>query len=62
MYKQRPDTGFRKYMYVNYMICKAFNNTYKLLLIKIFRQFYVFMNRIKNCLIGHVIQIRVTKH
>ena len=25
-----PDTGFRKYMYVNYMICKAFNKAYKL--------------------------------
>ena len=25
-----PDTGLRKYMYVNYMICKAFNKAYKL--------------------------------
>ena len=25
-----PDTGFRKYMYVNFMICKAFNKAYKL--------------------------------
>ena len=24
------DTGFRKYMYVNYMICKGFNKAYKL--------------------------------
>ena len=23
-----PDTGFRKYMYVNYMICKVFNKAY----------------------------------
>ena len=25
-----PETGFRKYMYVSYMICKAFNTAYKL--------------------------------
>ena len=29
MYKV-PDTSFRKFMYVNYMICKAFNKAYKL--------------------------------
>ena len=28
IYKE-PDTGFRKYMYVNYMICKSFNKVYK---------------------------------
>ena len=25
-----PETGFRKYMYVKYMICKAVNKAYKL--------------------------------
>ena len=25
-----PNTGFRKYMYVNYMICKAFIKAFKL--------------------------------
>ena len=25
-----PDTDFRKYIFVNYMICKAFNKAYKL--------------------------------
>ena len=25
-----PDTDFRKYMYVNYLICKAVNKAYKL--------------------------------
>ena len=25
-----PDTGFKKYMYVDYVICKTFNKAYKL--------------------------------
>ena len=29
LYKE-PNTGFRKYMYVNTMICKTFNKAYKL--------------------------------
>ena len=36
IYKE-PNTGFRKYMYVNYMVCKAFIKAYKLQLIKYFR-------------------------
>ena len=27
---REPNTGFRKYMYINYMICKAFIKAYKL--------------------------------